>query len=269
MRTTNKAALLALMALSLAACRKDKDETPVDLDYTSASDNARAEDYFNDMLAVADDAAKSNGLRDAADGCEPVITIDLVASPHTMLIDFGPVNCTASNGRQRRGQIMVTFTGGYRDPGTVITITPQDYYVNDNHVQGLKTLTNMGPNGDGHSYFNIQVDGTVTAGAGSWTAEHHATRVRTWVEGEESPNPYDDVYLITGNGNGVNRHGVAYTLTITDALRVEIGCPWITAGNLEITPSGLATRYVDFGEGSCDGSVNVTVNGNTFTFIMG
>lgn len=269
MNTTKNAALLALFALSLAACRKDDDETPVDLDYTSASDNARAEDYFNDMLVVADDAAKGNGLRDLNADCDPTVTIDLDASPHTMLIDFGPVNCTASNGRLRRGQLLVTFTGGYRDPGTVITITPQNYYVNDNHVQGLKTVTNMGPNSDGHTYFNIQVDGTVTAGDGSWTSEHHATRVRTWVEGEGTPNVFDDVYLITGSGNGVNRNGIPYTVNIASALRVAVGCPWITAGDLEITPLDHATRYVDFGSGSCDGTLTVTVNGTTFTITMG
>ena len=268
MNLQSKLALFAVLTLSLAACRKHDDEEPMDLDYTSASDNARAEDYFNDMLAVVDDAAKDNGLRSAMDGCDPVFTIDTVAMPHTLLIDFGPVNCEAANGRLRRGQILVTFTGGYRDPGTVITITPQDYHVNNNHVQGVKTVTNMGVNGDGHTYFNVQVDGTVTADDGSWTAEHHATRVRTWVEGEGSITPFDDVYLITGSGNGVNRHGVAYTLAITDALRIAIVCPWITAGNVEITPSGHATRYVDFGSGSCDATVTVTVNGTTFTFIM-
>lgn len=269
MKLHSKFALFVLLGLSLAACRKNDDTEPEDLDYSSASDNARAEDYFNDMLAVADDAAKANGLRSALDGCDPVITIDTVAMPHTMLIDFGTVNCEAANGRLRRGQLLVTFTGPYREEGTVITITPQDYYVNDNHVQGLKTVTNMGENVDGDTYFNVQVDGTVTAGDGSWTAEHHATRVRTWVEGEGTISPFDDVYLITGNGNGVNRHGVAYTLAITEALRIAIGCPWITDGKLEITPSGHATRYVDFGSGSCDPTVSVTVNGTTFTFVMG
>jgi hypothetical protein len=260
--------LFAALTLSLAACRKDKDE-PDDLDYTSASDNARAEDYFNDMLSEADNAAKDHDLRSMDDGCEPVVTIDTVAMPHTMLIDFGTVNCTANNGRLRRGKILVTFTGPYRAIGTVITITPQDYYVNNNHVEGVKTVTNMGPDADGHTYFNVQVDGTITAGDGSWTSQHHATRVRTWVEGESTITPFDDVYLITGSGNGVNRNGVAYTLTITQALRIAIGCPWITAGKLELTPDGHATRYVDFGSGSCDPNVTVTVNGVTFNFIMG
>lgn len=268
MKIHNRSLLFAVLALSMAACRKDEDE-PTDLDWSSASDNARAEDYFNDMLSEVDDAAKNNGLRSMNDGCDPIVTFDTLAMPHTLTIDFGTVNCTANNGRLRRGKILVTFTGPYGAIGTVITITPQDYYVNNNHVEGLKTVTNMGPDGDGHTYFTVVVDGTITAGDGSWTAEHHANRVRTWIEGEGTTSIFDDVYLITGGGSGVNRNGVAYTLTITQGLRIAIGCPWITAGKLEITPDGHATRYVDFGSGSCDGAVSVTVNGTTFSFIMG
>ena len=45
-------ALAACALLALAACRKDKDTEPQDLAYTTASNNARAQDAFNDMMAV-------------------------------------------------------------------------------------------------------------------------------------------------------------------------------------------------------------------------
>jgi hypothetical protein len=34
----------------------------------------------------------------------------------------------------RCDKILVTFTGGYFDPGTIITYGFEDYYVNDYHV---------------------------------------------------------------------------------------------------------------------------------------
>ncbi|MCB9192895.1 MAG: hypothetical protein H6597_00040 [Flavobacteriales bacterium] len=259
-----KTLFLATALLTIIACRKEHDA--VDRDYTSAVDDNLAENFFNDALKQADLAASDNGLRDALDGCIDSIAIDTTVMPHTLYIDFGTVNCTGSDGRQRRGALLVTFTGPYRAVGTEITITPIDYHVNDYFIQGTKTVTNMGPNSDGDIYFTVQVDGTVTAPDGSWTAEHHATRTRTWIAGEDTATPWDDVYLITGSGNGVNRHGLAYTLQITTALRIEIGCPYIVSGKLEITPSGLPTRYVDFGSGSCDASVSVTVNGTTYYF---
>ena len=259
-------ALLASALLVLVACKKDKDED-VDLDFTSASDNARAEDAFSDMITEVDNAVDANGLRDA---CDPTVTFDTLASPHTITIDFGTVNCTANNGRQRRGRIMVSYTGHYREPGTVITITPDNYYVNDNHVQGLKTVTNLGENQDGHLQYNIVVDGTLTAGDGSWTATHHANRTRTWIDGEGTATRADDVYLITGGGSGVNRHGDPYTCTITTALHVAANCPYIEAGTVVIERQDKPTKTVNWGDTpSCDGTFTVTVNGHTFTVTLG
>jgi len=261
----NRLMLIALAALAFAGCRRE-DKTPLNNDYTAAMDNSLAEGMFNDVLKQSDDAAADGGLRGMMDGCIDTVVIDTNVMPHTMLIDFGPANCTGNDGRQRRGSILVTFTGPYRAEGTVITLTPQDYYVNDYHIEGLKTLTNLGPDGNGDTHFAITVSGTVTAPNNAWTSTHQAQRVRTWSQGEETLTPWDDVYLITGTGNGVNRNGVAYTLTITEALRVEIGCWHIVSGKLEITQQDLPTRYVDFGSGSCDGAVSVTVNGTTYYF---
>ena len=268
MITRNQLALAACAMLALAACRKNEDSTP-DFDYTSASDNARAEDAFSDMLNQVDKAVDDNGLREMEDACDPTITFDTLSSPRTITVDFGAVNCTANNGRTRRGSILVTYTGRYRDPGTVITLTPQDYYVNDKHVQGTKTVTNMGEDQNGNLYYTISVNGSVTAADGSWTATHQASRVRTWVQGSDTPTLLDDVYEITGGGNGVNRNGVAYTVSITNPLRVAVGCPWITAGTVQVTPQDRPTRTIDYGNGSCDGTFTVTVNGQSFTVNIG
>ncbi len=256
---------IALAALAFAGCRRE-DKTPLNNDYTAAMDNSMAESLFNDVLKQADDAAADGGLRGMMDGCVDTVLIDTNAMPHTMLIDFGSVNCAGVDGRSRRGSILVTFTGPYRAEGTVITITPQDYYVNDYRLQGVKTVTNMGLDGDGHMHFAIVVNGTITAPNNAWTSTHQAQRIRTWIAGEESILPWDDVYLITGTGNGINRHGTAYSLAITQPLRVEIGCWYIVSGKVEITPQDLPTRYVDFGTGACDSSVSVTVNGTTYYF---
>lgn len=267
---TMKASALSLLALTLlflTSCRKDKEEEPViDLDYTSASDNARAEDLFSDMLAQVDKAVDANGLRDL---CDPTVTFDTTSTPRSITLDFGTVNCTASNGRLRRGRILVSYTGRYRDVGTVITITPDNYYVNNNRVQGTKTVTNLGPNSEGQLQFSVSVNGSLTAADGSWTATHVANRTRTWIAGAGTPALSDDVYLITGGGSGVNRNGQAYTVSITNALRVALDCPYITQGTVQITPSGRPARIIDYGSGACDGSFTVSVNGQTFTVVIG
>ena len=253
--------LVVLACLALVACRKESAEEPVDRDYTSAVDHDRAEAYFNDALKQSDAAAK-----DGERPCAVSVTRDTVSVPHTLLIDFGPSNCTGADGRNRRGRLAITFTGRYRDPGTVITITREDYYVNDHRLQGVKTVTNAGLNGEGQPFFSVSVSGSVTAPDGSWTSIHSYQRTRTWIAGQNTLDLLDDVYLITGSGNGVNRKAQPFSLLITTPLRVEVGCPWIVSGVLKITPASLEVRTVDYGTGACDNQVSVTVNGNTFTF---
>ncbi len=248
---------LALLVL-LAGCRKETAQPLPDRDHTAASDNFRAEWYFADVLKQAD-AAQKNG----ASGCIQTVDIDLQAMPHTMLVDFGESNCVGMDGIARRGKLLVTFTGAYGDAGTVITITPQGFYVNDHLIQGVKTVTNAGPNDQGQTYFTVSVNGTVTAPDGSWTSTHNYQRVRTWIQGEETPTIFDDVYLITGGGSGVNRNGTPFVVAITTALRVEVGCPWVVSGVQEVIPAGLPARVVNFGNGACDSAVSITVNGFT------
>lgn len=246
--------------LAFTACRKETTSNPVDRDYTVAVDNSRAEFFFNDALKQSEIAFKDGDVP-----CAVSVALDLQAEPHTLTIDFGTENCMGTDGLKRRGRLFVTFTGPYGQQGTVIVITPQDYHVNDHLVQGIKTVTNAGPNSDGHTYFTVNVQGTVTAPDGSWTSTHNYLRTRTWIEGEGTMNPFDDVYLITGGGSGVNRNGLPFTVQITTPLRVEIGCPWIISGVQEIVPQGLPARVIDFGNG-CNNQVTVTVNGFTFTF---
>lgn len=254
-------AVLGITVLTFTACRKETAEPQQPApSYTVAIDNSLAEFYFNDAMKQTDIALKDNDVP-----CAVTVTIDLQAQPHTLLIDFGNENCMAADGLQRRGRLFVTFTGAYGDEGTVIVITPQDYHVNDHLVQGSKTVTNAGPNGQGQTYFTVSVNGTVTAPDGSWTSSHHAQRTRTWIAGEGTPNPFDDVYLIAGGGGGVSRSGTPYTLEITTPLRVEIGCPWIVSGAERIIPEGGFTYDIGFGNG-CNNQVTVTVNGMTFTF---
>ncbi len=262
--------LLACATFMLAACRKDKDEEKdLDLDYTSASDNALADDAFSDLLSEVDKAVDANGLRGTNADCDPVVTFDTLSNPRTLTIDFGTVNCTTNNGRVRRGRILVSYSGRYRDEGTVITITPDNYFVNDHQVQGTKTVTNLGLNTDGHPHFSVSVQGSLTAPDGSWTATHQANRVRTWIQGPGTPTLFDDIYLITGSGSGVNRAGNAYTITITSPLRVEVGCRWITAGTVDITPENKPTRTINYGNGSCDGTIIISVLGYNFTVTIG
>jgi hypothetical protein len=76
----------------------------------------------------------------------------------------------------------------------------------------------------------------------------------------------DDVISITGNSSGKNRLGRTFTTDITSGLIKRSDCKYITSGTLELTPEGLRTRTVDFGNGTCDDDATFTVNGQTISF---
>lgn len=255
-----------LFFLFLTGCRKENTNSVIDADTISAEDNATAEMVFDDVFALMDEAAKDQpGLRQSGfrASCAD-ITVDTTVSPRVLTLDFG-AGCTGNDGRTRSGKIIITFTGRYRDQGTVITHTFDNYYVNGNKVEGTKTVTNMGRNAMGNLYYKIEVKNakiTTDNGVISW----ESTREREWTNGEGTASILDDEYNITGTASGTNRNGKSYAILIdnNNPLHVKIGCRWIVSGAVNITPDGKPGRTVDYGAGECDNDATVTINGRTF-----
>ncbi|MCC7331681.1 MAG: hypothetical protein IT232_03640 [Flavobacteriales bacterium] len=278
--------LLAVFSISLftTSCKKDEEEKKIDNDTTTAQDNAIAQNAFDDIKKVVEEAADDEGKTSRTSytfgTCASVtITpawIDTTTWPKTMTIDFGTSNCTGNDGVNRRGKLIVTLSDNYRDSGSVLTVQPQSYYVNDHLVEGTKTITNNGRNTSGNLSFTVQVTNGKVTFPGGGSATWASTRTNEWIAGESTTlfshgiaGVCDDVYLITGSANGISRAGKAYSVNIVTPLRKEICCKWLVSGVVDIIPSGLATRTVNFGGGACDNIATVTILGNVFTFTMG
>lgn len=262
MKTKNSYWVLVVFALiAVVSCRKDRKET---LSNTITVDNSTAENLFSDLYKVVDQVSSNeDGIREDEIGCIDTIIVDTVSTPHSVLIDFGTDDCVGEDGRIRKGQIYVTYTGRYREEGTVITATPQNYTINGYGLAGTKTITNLGENADGQMQFSIVVDGSLTAPGNAWTSQWSSNRTRTWIGGQSTLTIWDDVYEITGTASGVNRNGVNYNITIVTPLRAEVGCRWIVSGTMVLSPQDYDPRTIDFGNGECNNGFSVTVNGET------
>ena len=269
MKTINQRLIASLMlfvatAFLFTSCKREN----LDESMRSAEDNALAEVNFSDAQSIADEAAAGNMSSYKAENPDGILSScatiihDTLSDPRVLTIDFGDVNCTCNDGRQRRGIIIVTYTGPYREPGHVHTITFDNYFVNDNQVFGTKIVTNNGYNNDGNLYYSIEVDGSIIRANDEGTITFESSREREWVEGESTPERVDDVYLVTGTANGTNSEGGSFTAIITSALRRTVACHQFVSGTAEVIPANRPTRYIDFGDGSCDNQATVTVNGN-------
>ncbi len=260
---------LAGVIFFLGSCSKDNSTTPT---FTTVQDDAYAESIFDNVTSLTNEAYdlsstnfKSTEGHIFLSSCATV-TLDTTVFPRVLTIDFGDTNCLGNDGRYRRGKIFVSFTGRYRKPGTIITTTFDNYYVNDNQVEGTKVVTNNGFNDEGHMSWTISVNGVITLANGKGTITWKAQRTREWVEGIDTPhNRWDDVYLITGQASGERANGLHWTREITNPLKVKLACRFIVSGTIEIKPEGKPMRTLDFGDGECDNLATVTVNGKTYT----
>jgi len=264
-----------LLAASLDSCKKN-DTTSVTSDTQAAQDNAYAEGTYNDAYSAVDVAARNNNaslfktqetldMLAGAGGGSITITTDTSSSTRKLVIDFG-TSTLCKDGKTRSGQIIATWTGRYRDAGTVITISFNNYFVNGDHVEGTKTVTNMGLNSNGNPHFSIVVSGakiTTANGVISW----QSTRDREWVAGSNTADIFDDVYHITGSASGTNIKGETFTITVTNPIVVALSCHFIEAGTLTITTSAsTSTGTLDFGNGTCDDLATFIWKGKNYDF---
>ena len=260
------AVVIAASALSFSACDKEpKDD----------SDTGVATDYYNgqkesdEIVAALNSAAQDNDVMRIEETLLPPcasVLVDTMSSPKTITIDFGTAGCLCDDwdNKTRKGKIIASWTGKYRDAGTVIQVQTQDYYVNGNKHEFNKTVTNDGFNTAGHLSYTVNISLAKITYTDGTTLQWTSTRTREWVEGEPTLTPYDDVYEISGSANGTARNGDSFSVNITNPLEVALSCLWVRSGTMVITPENKPARTLDFGNGGCDDDATVEINGTTY-----
>ncbi len=276
MKRNNAILVLAVfftLGAILVSCQKNDDIQTEDNAFVK--EDSYAENIFTSVSDIADEAydMKTGHLKSTEinriflSECATV-TLDTTVMPRVLTIDFGEENCLCNDGRYRRGKIIITFNGRYRFPGTVITHGFDNFYVDDNQVDGTKVLTNMGENENGNIYFSIEVVGVIHLANNGGTISWNSSREREWIQGYDTPNRWDDIYLITGNADGIRPNGFTWEREIINPLRVELACRFIVSGTVEMRPEGRPARILDFGNGDCDNIATVIVNGVTYTIYL-
>ncbi len=269
-------AMFMLVAVSVlyTGCKKDEDPEPQNSEeknINATKDDALADKIFSELTDITDEAMRSQNksykdfvLDTIFMGPCVIVTIDTLAFPFTITIDFGPENCLCNDNKWRRGKILVEHDGPYWAVGTVITTTTDNYFVNNHQVLGTKIVTNQGLNTSGNPTWTVHVDGQIIKPDGgiiSWIAD----RMREWAGGHNTPFIWwDDVYMISGTHNVVAANGSTLSATVTQALEFALNCYWIKSGVVEFQHSALPLIVLDYGNGTCDDDATVTINGTTY-----
>ncbi len=279
------ALLISLLILFFTACQNDEEETIAFTtnDETVIVDNTTAETIFDDAfsLGVALGDARSTeidsgrpGEFTTKDGDEETfgpcatITFQNVEGVKTVSIDYGTEGCIGFGGKKRTGKVIVTFTARHFVPGSVITTTFENYTVNDIAVEGTKTVSNI-TEVEGPIRHRIEVEGAKLTFPDGTTAEWESDRTRTWAVGANTPrNPTDDVYTVGGTHSGKTRNNVTYSMSTAAASPLEYkfncrvqGFEIPSSGIVEVETSNRPDYTVNYGEGTCDDTYTVTING--------
>ena len=201
-------------------------------------------------------------------GCLTV-TLDWLETPTTMTLDFGATNCHCADGNYRRGKMLVTFNGPLTDSLTIVSLTFENYFVNENQVIGTRTITNKGHNAAGHINYDITTNGSIVLADNGGTITYHSNHNREWTEGENNLMMGDDVYSFTGSSSGTTIEGQTFAIAITTPLVWKMSCNHFVSGVIELKPDGEAKRVIDYGTGECDNIATVTVLGYSFQITLG
>jgi len=275
-------AILMIAALvTVTACKRSDKSTATNTGLTNAddnggyaSDNAKLEQNNNDVISIADAASQPSGASNLrTTSTYPTITLVDAGTDTVMTIDFGPTDHLCLDGRYRKGQVIVTYSGHYKDSGSIHTITTNNYYVNDQQVIAHKTVQNMGTNSHGQVWYNVTVNDSIilaTDSVISWTGN----RTRTWDSGYSTTTRLDDVYLIGGTTTlkRANGHVFTFDIAASDPLKVAVDCPYIEAGTVTVSSTvfttGSRTVNYTYGGGGCDDLAQVTIGSTTYDITL-
>ena len=264
----------AFLVLAFTACQPETvDEiAEADIEMTEFETVAEAsyvdvDAYAIEAMDITDFSADARRFQNASDrlinACVTV-THDSVAK--TILLDFG-TGCVGPDGKTRSGQILISYTYRLWRPGASLSADLINYYVDGVHVDGTKTITNVSPN----LMSNISLNTVLAGGMMVWpngdTATRAFDRTATWVR---AANPLNDELHVEGTAQGTRRNGVSYSTEILSTLIFKRRCRaqgfrLPAEGTLEIQRDNRPDMTVDFGTGTCDATITVTIGNNSQT----
>jgi len=173
--------------------------------------------------------------------------------------------CADGRGNTRKGKILIAYAGRRFLPGSSITTTFDGYTINGITLEGTHIATSTFDSNEANPKFTLSLlNGKLTWPDGT-VATREMSRTRTWIR---TVGGAEDKWYVAGAATGTNRQQYPYSITITDTLIYQKACVTTHAkfmpsqGKEDLIVSNKMIA-LDFGTGSCDEIVTLTINGKS------
>ncbi len=249
---------ISLLTIVHSGCKKSDREDQKDI--TTAIDNAEAQNVFDGIWREISELVDSSITIRSSCAAVTISSYNPSVWPKITTIDYGTTNCLGTDGNNRRGKVIASFSKKYSDSNTVINVSFDNFIHNDQLVEGIITITNKGKNTTGNYIFNLKVQNAVihtSIGKLFWSAN----QTREWISGKSTPNYVaDDIYLVTGTSAGTSLAGNSFSSIIDIPLRIEPTCTWTSMGSVNVYPKNYSVINVNYGNGTCDNVATAIIN---------
>ncbi|MEQ9593579.1 MAG: hypothetical protein RLN86_13320 [Cyclobacteriaceae bacterium] len=268
---------MGLLAMILTSCNEEgvnadtsvEDQESVQLDDLDEYYMEDADDIVSSLLEkeTSSDGGKV-ASSDTRLACAEITRTGTDESG-TVVIDFGD-GCEDQRGNNRKGQIVVEFSGRWNMAGSFWSVEFVDYFINDVSIAGLRKVNNISES-EGELIFKIDVeDGVITWPDGS-KATRRVHRRRHHVRND---NNLLDRLIIYGTAEGNHRNGRGFQIEIIEPLVYSRECAQqgviIPVEGIKSIKHGQRGITVDYGDGTCDNFVSITnKNGKTWRHEVG
>lgn len=259
--------LITVAAVTFTSCTKDEN-TSKPLTSADMLAEAKIDAAIDDISSIVENqyltqesiAKKQNAPASMLPPCA-VVTVDRTFTSWTRTVDFGDTGCELANGSVLRGKIIMHFSTDFDTLTTIISYSFDNFYYNNDHIVGDKTMTRVRENVNGNPQTTFEVDMHITFENGS-EYDRQGIRVREFAEGSDTWNFSDDVFIITGNSTTMLPDGTVDSSEITTPIRRAFACRYTSEGVVELHRNS-DVAIIDFGNGDCDNIANLTINGVT------
>jgi hypothetical protein len=273
MKTLTKAiAVIGILSATVLGCRKsDNTNNSMTVDDKESVKNVA----FSDQVGIDMEGAFDEGLQNAENGTVvpingvvlgPCVTVTLVQNGNLKIltINYGSQGCMCFDGKVRKGKLIAT-AAHFNQVNVLRTLTTENYYVNDFHVEGTITRNITKDISAATRQAQIVENLTITNPNGSAMFTRNATLTRIF-EFNTLNNPVDNTMTTWGQVNITRQNGNQITRQVnqTTPLFYKNSCHQFVSGIANITVN--SNNYtIDFGNGDCDDVATGSNGTNTWT----